>query len=432
MDISPIFFSYSRTDSEFALKLATDLRNAGANIWIDQLNIPDGAVFYDEIEIALEKSGCVLMLLSPKSVASKHVKEEVSYALDQNKRVIPILVKACKIPFFVRPLQTIDFSNDYETGLTRLLKGLNVEKKTEGSAEAENNENLHWKQAHQDDAADNYQNEQQPGKESFDKKKDKNTLSLIGFAVFLILAVFLGFYNKKLDIISSAMYFFMLILLAFASTACLFVALRSHAKYSGKIYNSAIKLVAPAIILSFIIGLGYLFRPQERSFGFTLNVFSATDTTEIINTGNADVFFGTAHWVKKISEGQAVFSEIPNIYKDKEVTIITNAEGYNAKKQTLRVPVNASADIYLAKITDSVIVRGLIKDKKGKAMKDAVLVFADRIKVTSDAYGNFVSNLPFKDGTEVTLRVYIQDELKYDNLVTLSSIASLSVFIDSL
>lgn len=256
-------------------------------------------------------------------------------------------------------------------------------------------------------------------------------ISLAGFAVFLITAVLVGLYGDKLNFISGTSYFFLLIPLALASAAFLFGALRSHAKYTGKIYGGTLELGGPVVVLLLIVGLGYKFRPQEKSFGFTLNVFSATDTTEVINKGNADVFLGTAHWVKNISEGQAVFSEIPDVYKDKQVTVITSAEGYNAKKQTLKMPVNTAADIYLTKIADSVTVHGLIKDKKGNAIKDAVLVFADgRVTATSDKYGNFSAALPFKDGAEVTLRVYIHDEIKYDNLVTLSSVTSLPVFIN--
>ena len=33
------FFSYSREDSEFALRLAKDLKAAGANVWLDRLDI---------------------------------------------------------------------------------------------------------------------------------------------------------------------------------------------------------------------------------------------------------------------------------------------------------------------------------------------------------------------------------------------------------
>ena len=34
-----IFFSYSRENSETVLELAKELRGAGANIWLDQLDI---------------------------------------------------------------------------------------------------------------------------------------------------------------------------------------------------------------------------------------------------------------------------------------------------------------------------------------------------------------------------------------------------------
>ena len=43
MSTQKIFFSYSRADSPFALTLAKDLREAGADIWIDQLDIPAGS-----------------------------------------------------------------------------------------------------------------------------------------------------------------------------------------------------------------------------------------------------------------------------------------------------------------------------------------------------------------------------------------------------
>ena len=258
-------------------------------------------------------------------------------------------------------------------------------------------------------------------------------ISLGGFAVFLITAVLFGLYADKLNFISGSSYFFLLIPLALASAAFLFGALHSHAKYTGKMYGGTIELGGPVVILLLIVGLGYKFRPQEKSFGFTINVFSATDTTHVIKSGTADVFFGTAHWTKNISDGQAVFSEIPDDYKDRQVSIITSAEGYIAKKETISVPVNAATNIYLTKAADSVTIRGLVKDKKGKTVQNATLVFADGlVKTVTDEYGNFTVALPFKEGTEVTLRVYIKNEIKYDNLVTLSAATSLPVFLDTL
>ncbi|PKP40461.1 MAG: hypothetical protein CVT96_08715 [Bacteroidetes bacterium HGW-Bacteroidetes-13] len=43
MSTETIFFSYSRDDTEFVLQLAKNLRQAGADVWLDQLDISPGS-----------------------------------------------------------------------------------------------------------------------------------------------------------------------------------------------------------------------------------------------------------------------------------------------------------------------------------------------------------------------------------------------------
>jgi len=62
------FFSYSRRDSDFALKLAKDLRAAGTGVWLDQLDIAAGEHWDSAIEKALAKCSVILVILSPFSV----------------------------------------------------------------------------------------------------------------------------------------------------------------------------------------------------------------------------------------------------------------------------------------------------------------------------------------------------------------------------
>jgi hypothetical protein len=120
------FVSYSRSDSEFALRLASDLRSKGAAVWLDQLDIEAGARWDSAIEGALRGSARILVLLSPKAVASQNVLDEVSFALDEGKTVVPILVETCAIPMRLRRLQYVDFTRDYQGALTRLLGTLGV------------------------------------------------------------------------------------------------------------------------------------------------------------------------------------------------------------------------------------------------------------------------------------------------------------------
>ena len=69
------FISYSRKNKDFALQLAKELRSSGFNIWFDQLDIPAGARWDDEIENALERSQIFMVILTPDSSKSDNVRE---------------------------------------------------------------------------------------------------------------------------------------------------------------------------------------------------------------------------------------------------------------------------------------------------------------------------------------------------------------------
>jgi hypothetical protein len=118
------FISYSRADSEFALKLAQDLKAAGIPVWLDQLDIRPGHEWDDAIEAALTGATRVIMILSPTSVASRNVRNEIAVALDEGKDILPILHLDCVTPLQLRRVQHIDFRSDYAQGFSSLLKHL--------------------------------------------------------------------------------------------------------------------------------------------------------------------------------------------------------------------------------------------------------------------------------------------------------------------
>lgn len=121
---SKIFFSYSRLDSAFALRLAKDIREAGVDIWIDQLDIPAGEHWDVEVEKALTHASCVLVILSPASTASNNVQDEISFALFSGKKIIPVMLEDCVAPFRLRRIKRIDFSKNYLEGLNQILLAL--------------------------------------------------------------------------------------------------------------------------------------------------------------------------------------------------------------------------------------------------------------------------------------------------------------------
>ena len=118
------FISYSSEDKDFALKLASDLKAAGANVWLDQLDIVPGDRWDRSVEDALTECPGMLLILSPASVKSENVMDEVSRALETNKRLIPVVYRECKIPFRLSRIQRVDFSDDYDLALQALLRAI--------------------------------------------------------------------------------------------------------------------------------------------------------------------------------------------------------------------------------------------------------------------------------------------------------------------
>jgi hypothetical protein len=126
------FISYSRVNQEFALKLATELRETNFSIWMDQLDIPSGARWDNEVEKALNGCGIFLIILTPESIASENVKDEIGFAIDHGKRILPILLEQCDIPLRLRRLQYADFTQtSYRDGVEsvkQLLEELTQQK----------------------------------------------------------------------------------------------------------------------------------------------------------------------------------------------------------------------------------------------------------------------------------------------------------------
>lgn len=124
------FISYSRVNKQFALKLARELKAAGFPVWLDLLDIPTGARWDDEIETALRECGIFMTILTPASIISENAKDEIGYAIDHGKRILPVLLENCEVPLRLRRFQYVDFTSmNYDQGvrtakelLSRLMK----------------------------------------------------------------------------------------------------------------------------------------------------------------------------------------------------------------------------------------------------------------------------------------------------------------------
>jgi len=129
MSAETIFVSYSSKDRPFALGLVKELQELGANVWIDQLGIGLGDDWDDAIEEALEKSETFMIILSPTSVESRNVKDEVNIAINSKKKLVPILIKQCELPMRLQRRQYADLANNPDKAIHDILSFLGLQEK---------------------------------------------------------------------------------------------------------------------------------------------------------------------------------------------------------------------------------------------------------------------------------------------------------------
>lgn len=94
-----VFVSYSRKDFDEVQSLINKVKELVPmmDFWFDVDDIESGDEFEDKIVEAIEQSSCVIFALSDNSLKSSWTKDEIVFARNSNKKVIPILLKGAKL-----------------------------------------------------------------------------------------------------------------------------------------------------------------------------------------------------------------------------------------------------------------------------------------------------------------------------------------------
>ena len=90
--MSHIFISYSRRDLDSANNIVTALAEKRLEIWVDWKSIPKGEDWEQEIYHGIEEAEAFLFLISPDLVASEMCNKEITHAVKNGKRILPIFV----------------------------------------------------------------------------------------------------------------------------------------------------------------------------------------------------------------------------------------------------------------------------------------------------------------------------------------------------
>lgn len=120
-----IFISYSRADLDYIATLVDALREKGADVWFDK-NIRTGEQWDNTLEEQIKAADVFLIVMSKTSVASNNVKDEMSYAKSLGKIISPILIEPCEVPMRLARHQYVDFTQDFDWAVSKLLEDLDA------------------------------------------------------------------------------------------------------------------------------------------------------------------------------------------------------------------------------------------------------------------------------------------------------------------
>ncbi len=91
-----VFLSYHQTDESFAKALSNELQQRGLEVWREAEKLLPGDNWAAAISKALKKSKAMVVLISPASMQSAYVRNEIQYALgdlNYEHRIFPVLVR---------------------------------------------------------------------------------------------------------------------------------------------------------------------------------------------------------------------------------------------------------------------------------------------------------------------------------------------------
>ena len=141
MNKARVFISHSSKDKAFVSVLVGELEDQGLDVWFDTNELRLGDSIVAGIAAGLTDSDYVVIVLSPDSVSSPWVQQELNTALwrqlsGKGVVVIPILYRSCDIPPLLQDRIYADFRNSAEEPFRYALqKLLEIFRMEEGSPE---------------------------------------------------------------------------------------------------------------------------------------------------------------------------------------------------------------------------------------------------------------------------------------------------------
>ncbi|MBE9033430.1 toll/interleukin-1 receptor domain-containing protein, partial [filamentous cyanobacterium LEGE 11480] len=90
-----VFISYSRVDKAFVERLHQALGEADRDTWVDWANIELTEDWRAAIRTGIDGANNFVFVMSPDAVMSEVCQWEINYAMENNKRLVPVMHRDC-------------------------------------------------------------------------------------------------------------------------------------------------------------------------------------------------------------------------------------------------------------------------------------------------------------------------------------------------
>lgn len=129
MNNTNVFISHSSLDKQLSLGIAHELKAAGFSVWYDEWEIRVGESITRKVFDGIQSSDVLIILLSPNSVQSVWVQEELDAALmrqisERGIRILPAVIATCDLPNSLRHVKYADFRDSFSEGFYQVLEAI--------------------------------------------------------------------------------------------------------------------------------------------------------------------------------------------------------------------------------------------------------------------------------------------------------------------
>jgi hypothetical protein len=123
-----VFISHRKTDAQMAEQLATEVRDAGHEVWFDEWKIDLGDSIVERVDEGLEGSNYLVLCYSSSGMSPWVNREWMSALARQlsghGVKVLPVLLTGGKAPAILADIKYGDLTQDWSKGVSELLRAI--------------------------------------------------------------------------------------------------------------------------------------------------------------------------------------------------------------------------------------------------------------------------------------------------------------------